>query len=114
MSWIYVLLAGVVEIAWIFCLGSATNWWMWGLTILLIILSFYLIMKASEKLPVGTVYMVFTGMGTAGITLIDKLIYDVPLTITKVICLCLIVAGVIGIKISAGKLEAKESERGAQ
>ncbi len=64
-NWLYVILGGVVEVLWVSGLKHSTNLLEWILTIAAIAVSFYLIIDASNHLPVGTVYAVFTGLGTA-------------------------------------------------
>ena len=54
--WILVFLAGLIEVGWAMGLKYASNFWMWAGVIALIILSFYVLIIASDKLPVTTVY----------------------------------------------------------
>lgn len=105
MAWIYVLLAGVVEILWVLGLKHSETLLQWTGTTIAIIASFYLIIKASEQLPVGTVYAVFTGMGTAGIVTIDIVLFGEPFSLIKCLFIALILFGVIGIKIITNKEE---------
>lgn len=99
MGWTYVLFAAIVEVFWVLGLKFSTNWWMWVITVLLIICSFYFIVKACERLPSGTVYAVFTGSGAAAIALIDFIFLDTSFTIMKAVCIGLIIIGVIGIQM---------------
>lgn len=99
MAWALVFLAGIMEIFWPLGLKYADNIPEWGGTILLIVLSFGLLIKAYEKLPAGTVYAVFTGMGTMGIFLIDTLYFGTPASVQKIIFFSLVVIGVIGVKL---------------
>src|SRR5690625_6316035 len=70
-SWLYVLFAAIVEVFWVIGLKYAESLLEWTGTIIMIVFSFYFIIKACEKLPAGTVYAVFTGSGAAAIVLID-------------------------------------------
>lgn len=103
MGWTYVLFAAIVEVFWVLGLKFSTNWWMWGITVLLIIFSFYFIVKACEHLPSGTVYAVFTGSGAAIISLIDFIFLDTPFTPMKAVSIGLIIIGVIGIQMSTNE-----------
>lgn len=99
MAWLLVFLAGILEVFWPLGLKYSNNILEWGVTIVVIILSFALLIKAYEKLPAGTVYAVFTGMGTIGIFIIDTVLLDAPVSWQKILFFTLIVVGVIGLKM---------------
>lgn len=63
-SWIYVFVGGLIEVVWVSGLKHADSILAWIVTVLAVVASFYLIIKAANRLPVGTVYAVFTGLGT--------------------------------------------------
>lgn len=63
MAWLYVLFAAIVEVFWVIGLRYSETFLEWTGTIVMIIFSFYFVIKACEKLPSGTVYAVFTGSG---------------------------------------------------
>lgn len=100
LGWIYVLFAAIVEVFWVLGLKFANNWWMWTITILFIVCSFYFVLKACEQLPSGTVYAVFTGSGAAAIAIIDFIFLETPFTIWKALCIGLIIIGVIGLQMT--------------
>ncbi|MCG7345918.1 SMR family transporter [Sporosarcina sp. ACRSL] len=110
MAWLYVLLAAIVEVFWVIGLRYSDTALEWAGTIVAIIVSFYAIIKACEKLPSGTVYAVFTGSGAAAIVLIDFLFFHAEFSIAKVIFITIIIIGVIGIKMTT--VESEESEGG--
>lgn len=78
----------------------STTWWHWLGTAVMISVSFYLIIKACERLPSGTVYAVFTGMGAGAIVMIDFTIGSGQFTWAKGMLIGLIITGVIGIKLT--------------
>lgn len=100
MAWIYVILAGIVEIFWVIGLRYSENIWQWTGTIIMIVLSFYLIIKACERLPSGTVYAAFTGMGAAAIVVIDFVVFKADFSPIKVLLIGLIIFGVVGLKLT--------------
>ena len=100
ITWLYVVLAGIVEVFWVIGLRYSETPLQWAGTIIMIILSFYLIIKACEKLPSGTVYAAFTGMGAAAIVLIDFLVFQADFSPAKVLLIGLIIFGVIGLKLT--------------
>jgi len=98
-NWFFVLLAGLVEIIWVMGLKHSSNVWEWIGTLAAIAASFYLIIEAAKRLPVGTVYAVFTGIGTAGTVASEMLFFGEPFKLVKVLLICVLLAGVIGLKL---------------
>ena len=105
-NWLFVIGAGIIEILWVFGLKQSTSVLEWVGTILLIILSFYLVMHASKNLPVATVYAVFTGIGTAGTVTVGMLFLDEPFSWLKIMFIFLLLVGVLGLKLVTGEKEA--------
>ncbi len=100
LAWLYVLFAAIVEVFWVIGLRYSDTFLEWAGTAIAIIFSFYFIIKACEKLPAGTVYAVFTGSGAAAIVLIDFLVFDAHFSALKAVFIGLIIAGVVGIKMT--------------
>lgn len=98
-NWIYVYLAGITEILWAIGLKYSDVWWEWVITFALIIMAFVLTIKASEALPVATVYVVFTGIGAVGTNLVDIFVFREPVSVMKVVFIVLLIAGIIGLKL---------------
>lgn len=109
MEWIYVVIAGLIEIVWVIGLKHATTPIEWVGVALAIAVSFFLLFKAYAKLPVGTVYAVFTGIGAGGIVLTEIFIFGEPFSIIKILFIGLIFVGVIGLKRVTGEEEQKEA-----
>ncbi|WP_138495778.1 DMT family transporter [Paenibacillus pinistramenti] len=104
-NWLYVLIGGLVEVVWVSGLKHASSWWEWLATFLGIAVSFYLIIAASKRLPVGTVYAVFTGLGTAGTVLAEMIFFHEPFALLKVLLIALLLCGVIGLKLVTDRQE---------
>lgn len=111
MAWTYVLCAAIVEVFWVIGLRYSETLWEWLGTVVAIIISFFCIIKACEKLPSGTVYAVFTGSGAAVIVLIDFLFFGADFSLTKVFFIALIIVGVVGIKLTTDS-QAEKAEGG--
>ncbi len=111
MAWLYVLFAAIVEVFWVIGLRYSNSVLEWTGTTIMIIFSFYFIIKACEKLPSGTVYAVFTGSGAAAIVLIDFVIFDAAFSLVKVLFIGLIIVGVVGIKMTdSGERESQADQ----
>lgn len=98
-DWIKVFVAAFFEVIWVIGLKHADNFWTWTGTIISIIISFYVLIMASRKLPVGTVYAVFVGLGTAGTVISEIVYFGEPFKIEKVLLILLLLVGVIGLKL---------------
>ena len=98
-DWLKVFIAGFFEVFWVIGLKHADNGWAWAGTVIAIIVSFYLMIMAGRKLPVGTVYAVFVGIGTAGTVFSEIIFFGEPFKASKMLLVMLLLAGVIGLKL---------------
>ncbi len=100
-SWSKVFIAAVFEVLWVIGLKHADDLWTWFGTILCILISFYLMISSSKKLPVGTVYAVFVGLGTVGTVFAEIAFFGELFKVEKLILILLLLVGVIGLKIES-------------
>ncbi|UOY93976.1 SMR family transporter [Ectobacillus sp. JY-23] len=107
MEWLYVVVAGLIEVIWVLGLKYANSAMAWFGVSIAILISFWLLFKAYKTLPVGTVYAVFTGIGTAGIVIVEAVITG-AFSISKIILIAILSFGVIGLKRSEGNMHEKE------
>lgn len=107
-NWTMVFIAGLFEIAWVIGLKHSSNPISWLGTIIAILVSMDLLIRASKRLPVGTTYAVFTGIGTSGTVITEMVVFGEPFKIAKLLLILLLVTGVIGLKVITGKSSAKE------
>lgn len=98
-EWIKVVIAAFFEVFWVIGLKHAYDFWTWTGTAIAIFVSFYLMIMAGRKLPVGTVYAVFVGLGTAGTVFSEILIFGEPFKVEKVLLIVVLLAGVVGLKL---------------
>ncbi|WP_339192431.1 multidrug efflux SMR transporter [Bacillus sp. FSL K6-1003] len=99
MKWGLVVMAAVFEVVWVVGLKHADSLLTWSGTAVGIIFSFYLLMKATSSLPVGTVYAVFTGLGTAGTVMSEMFLFHEPVGWPKLVLIGVLLIGVIGLKL---------------
>ncbi len=107
MSWIILIFAGLMEVGFTFCLGktkTATGhelflWWLGFLVSLS--LSMFLMAKASEKLPIGTVYPGWTGIGAVGALLVGIFFFTEPATFWRIFFITTLILSIIGLKVMA-------------
>ncbi|MFD2682125.1 DMT family transporter [Bacillus seohaeanensis] len=98
-NWIIVFFAAFFEVFWVVGLKHANSLLEWAGTVISIVISFYVLIIAGRKLPVGTVYAVFVGLGTAGTVLTEMLFFGEPLKIGKIVLISVLLIGVIGLKL---------------
>ena len=105
MSWIYLVVAGLFEVAFTSCIGkvkettgSEMYWWLTGFLISMSI-SMYLLIKATQILPIGTAYAVWTGIGAVGTVLAGILIFKDPATAWRVFFIVTLIGSIIGLKV---------------
>jgi len=104
MAWIYLFIAGLFETAWAIGLKYSEGFTKLGpslFTAASMIISFYLLALALRTLPVGTGYAVWTGIGTVGAAILGIVLFDESRALPRVLCIFLIVAGIIGLKLTS-------------
>lgn len=104
-EWNIVFLAGLFEIGWVVGLKHADSLVTWIGTAIAIYVSMHLLIVASKKLPVGTTYAVFTGIGTAGTVILDIVLFQEPFSLSKVLLIALLLGGVFGLKTITKEVE---------
>lgn len=103
MAWIYLLIAGLFEIVWALGLKYTEGWtklWPSLGTLASMAVSFYFLSLAIKVLPMGTAYAVWTGIGSVGAAVVGMLLFDEPRDIMRIVCVGLIVAGIVGLKLT--------------
>ena len=98
-DWLKVFGAAFFEVLWVIGLKHADDFLTWTATIISIIISFYGMIMAGRKLPVGTVYAVFVGLGTAGTVISEILFFGEPFKMEKILLIFVLLIGVIGLKL---------------
>ncbi len=102
MSWIFLLLAGLAEIGWALGLKYTDGFSRplpTVVTLFLLVASVALLGLALRHLPIGTAYAVWTGIGTVGTVALGIWLFGDPATPVRLLCIGLIVAGIVGLKL---------------
>lgn len=105
MNWILLIVAGLFEVLFAFCLGKAkeTNGyemygWYFGFFIALGV-SMSLLVKATQTLPIGTAYAVWTGIGAVGTVLVGIVFFKEPASFLRLLFITTLIGSIIGLKI---------------
>jgi quaternary ammonium compound-resistance protein SugE len=104
MNWIILIIAGLFEVGFATCLGKAketsgttSGLWFAGFLLCLTI-SMFLLIKATETLPIGTAYAVWTGIGAVGTVLIGILVFNDPADFWRILFIITLIGSIIGLK----------------
>ncbi len=104
MAWIILIVAGLLEIGWAVGLkftDGFTRLWPSVWTAIAVAVSMVLLAVAARTLPIGTAYAVWTGIGAAGTAIVGMWLFDEPVNAGRLVSLALVVAGVIGLKLTS-------------
>lgn len=105
MNWLFLLIAGIFEIGWPlgFKLSQTTgNKWVWiGFAIVSMAFSGYFLWLAQRTIPIGTAYVIWTGIGAIGTLLIGVIFFKDAVTLLRMFSALLIIVGVIGLRIAS-------------
>lgn len=104
MNWILLIIAGLCEVAFAFCLGKAkdadgmsTYVWYGGF-LLALTLSMLLLIKATQNLPIGMAYTVWTGIGAVGTVLMGIFIFKDPANFWRIFFTVTLIGSIVGLK----------------
>ena len=104
MAWVYLFFAGLFEVGWAIGLKYTegfTRLWPSVGTACAMVISVLLLGWAMRTLPVGTAYAVWTGIGAVGTVVLGIVLFGEPATALRLACVGLIVAGILGLKLTA-------------
>jgi len=105
MNWIILIIAGLFEVIFASCLGKAKEttgqeMYLWYVGFLVsLTISMVLLVKATQSLPIGTAYAVWTGVGAVGTVLVGIFIFKEPATFLRILFLTTLIGSIIGLKV---------------
>jgi len=104
MNWLILIIAGLFEVGFTTCLGKAkastgtiSALWLAGFFVSLT-MSMYLLYKATQTLPMGTAYAVWTGIGAVGTVIIGIIFFREPAAFWRLFFIVTLIASIIGLK----------------
>lgn len=103
LAWVYVVIAGLFEVVWATSMKSSQGWtrlWPSVITLIAMLISFFLLARAMQHLPLGVAYTVWVGIGAIGAALAGWLLLGERLGPAQWLCIGLIAAGIIGLKLA--------------
>lgn len=103
MAWVYLTIAGLLEVAWAFTMKQSDGFTRpldTTLTAIFALSSFALLAMAMRSLPLGTAYMIWTGIGAVGAFIVGIVVLGEAATLPRLIAAGLILAGIVTMKLS--------------
>ena len=104
-AWLWLIAAGLLEIVWAVGLKYSEGFSRLGpsaITIAAMGASFWCLARALKDIPLGTGYAIWVGIGAVGTAVAGVLLFAEPATWPRAFCIALILAGIIGLKLTAG------------
>lgn len=104
MAWVFLGIAGVLEVVWAYFMKVSNGFSKpveSTVTIIAMIISFWLLSLAMKELPLGTAYAVWTGIGAAGAFVLGIVVLGEAATLMRIASALLILAGIIGLKLAS-------------
>jgi quaternary ammonium compound-resistance protein SugE len=103
MNWVILIIAGLFEVGWAIGLKYTqgfTRLWPTVGTVLSMVVSLWLLGIAMKTLPIGTAYGVWVGIGAVGTVILGIVLLKEPASISRLVSVALIIAGIVGLKLS--------------
>ena len=104
IAWVALVTAGVLDVGWAIAMKYADGYTRlgWSIASLVLLAAFvFLLGRALQVLEIGVAYTVWTGIGAVGTVLLGLVLFDEPATVARLGCVALIVAGIVGLKLTA-------------
>jgi quaternary ammonium compound-resistance protein SugE len=104
MAWLWLTLAGLLEVVWAIGLKYTEGWTRLGpslATLLAMAGSVYFLAVAVRTIPIGTGYAVWTGIGAVGVAILGMILFQEPRDLLRLGSIALIVLGIAGLKLSS-------------
>ncbi|MDF0478850.1 SMR family transporter [Vagococcus sp. PNs007] len=98
-EWLKVVFASLFELVWVSGLAHASTVLEWVLTAIGVVVSFYLLTSSVKKLPIGTVYAVFAGLGSIGSIIVGVTFFGESISLLKIVFMGTLLLGIIGLKL---------------
>ncbi|MBX9450783.1 MAG: quaternary ammonium compound efflux SMR transporter SugE [Mesorhizobium sp.] len=105
MAWLYLGLAGLLEIVWASFLKQTEGFTRLTPSVITLVAmagSFWLLALAMRSLPLGTAYAIWTGIGAVGAFVVGIVVMGEAATLGRIVSVALLITGMVGLKLSSG------------
>lgn len=104
MAWVYLVIAGLLEICWAIGLKYTDGFsrlWPSAFTLITLAASMYLLAKAAQTLPIGTAYAVWVGIGALGAAILGIILFHESISLLRIIFLAMLLTAILGLKFTS-------------
>ncbi|GGA77527.1 QacE family quaternary ammonium compound efflux SMR transporter [Arenimonas soli] len=104
MNWLFLVLAGLLEVGWAVGLKYTEGFTRplpSVLTVIAMVVGFYLLSLSMREIPLGTAYGIWVGIGAAGAAIAGMVLFKEPVSTLRIASIVLVVAGIVGLKLSS-------------
>lgn len=105
MEWLFLVVAGGLEVFWSTCMKYSEGFTDLKFSILTgvgMIFSFLFLSQATKSLPLGTAYAVWTGIGALGAVIVGIVLFKEPVTAARIFFVSMLLIGIVGLKVTSG------------
>ncbi len=109
-AWLLLIAAGLMEIVWAYTMKLSHGFTVpipSIITVVILVVSFFMLAKAVNELGIGLSYAVFTGIGVVGTTVISIFVLNEGVSALKLVSLAVLAGGIIGLKMCGGEDKAE-------
>ncbi|MFH1601044.1 MAG: quaternary ammonium compound efflux SMR transporter SugE [Pseudomonadota bacterium] len=104
MNWLFLVLAGLLEVGWAVGLKYTEGFTRplpSVLTVVAMVVGFYLLSLSMREIPLGTAYGIWVGIGAVGAAIAGMVLFKEPVSTLRIASIVLVVAGIVGLKLSS-------------
>ena len=104
MNWLFLVLAGLLEVGWAVGLKYTEGFTRplpSVLTVVAMVVGFYLLSLSMREIPLGTAYGIWVGIGAVGAAITGMVLFKEPVSTLRIASIVLVVAGIVGLKLSS-------------
>ena len=104
MNWLFLVLAGLLEVGWAVGLKYTEGFTRplpSVLTVVAMVVGFYLLSLSMREIPLGTAYGIWVGIGAVGAAIAGMVLFKEPVLTLRIVSIVLVVAGIVGLKLSS-------------
>lgn len=103
LAWFCVIFGATCEIGWVLGLKMADSALLYTLTAIGVSISMICMIVACKSIEVGVAYAVFVGIGTAGVVIVEMLVFSEHFSSSKIVLIAIMLASIIGLKLLGDK-----------
>lgn len=104
LPWVFLILAGLLEVVWAFAMKQSDGFTKLQptlITFIAMLISFWLLAVAMRSMPLGTAYVIWTGIGAVGAFVVGIALLGEPVTLGRIVAVMLIVSGLVLMKLTS-------------